>query len=226
MSVYFLIDLAIFSFPFLYSFEKRVSFYKKFPAVFLAIFCAGIPYILWDMIATKRGDWSFNPLFISGIKFFGLPFEEILFFIVAPFSCLFIYECICYFIKEDKIFDIPKRFWLFVAFLCLFIALINKTRDYSMMVMISCGFFILMAFFLKPSFFQSKRYWLFIVICIIPFLIFNGILTWLPVVSYNPKAIWGVRIFTIPLEDLFYNYSLLSFNLFFYLFFLKKINPR
>ena len=219
MSIYFLIDVAIFSFPFLYSFEKRFSFYKKFPAVFSAICLTSIPYLIWDAIATKRGDWAFNPLFISGKKFFGLPFEEILFFIVAPFSCLFIYECICYFIKEDKVFDVPKRFWIFVSILCLFIASLDPTRLYSMIVMISCSFFILVAFFLSPSLLQSKRYWLFILICIVPFLIFIGILTSLPVVTYSAKAIWGGRIGTIPLEDLFYNYSLLSFNLFLYLFF-------
>jgi hypothetical protein len=44
----------------------------------------------------------------------------------------------------------------------------------------------------------------------------QGILTALPVVPYNPTAIWGPRFITIPLEDFFYNYSLLSFYLLVY----------
>jgi hypothetical protein len=35
-------------------------------------------------------------------------------------------------------------------------------------------------------------------------------------VEYNPQAIFGTRILTIPVEDFFYNYSMLSFYLLFY----------
>jgi lycopene cyclase domain-containing protein len=47
-------------------------------------------------------------------------------------------------------------------------------------------------------------------------MIFNSVLTALPVVEYNSVAIWGVRFGTIPVEDFFYNYSMLSFYLLFY----------
>ncbi|HET9916194.1 MAG TPA: lycopene cyclase domain-containing protein, partial [Candidatus Binatia bacterium] len=50
-------------------------------------------------------------------------------------------------------------------------------------------------------------------VCLIPFAIVNTILTALPVVRYSSSAIWGVRLGTIPVEDFFYNYSLLSFYL-------------
>jgi lycopene cyclase domain-containing protein len=51
------------------------------------------------------------------------------------------------------------------------------------------------------------------IVAIIPFLIVNGILTGsftdAPVVWYNENHIIGMRIFTIPFEDLFYNYAML-----------------
>jgi hypothetical protein len=53
---------------------------------------------------------------------------------------------------------------------------------------------------------------MFLVITFVPFLLFNGLLTALPVVLYNPKEIWGVRAYTIPIEDFFYSFSLLGFN--------------
>jgi lycopene cyclase domain-containing protein len=36
------------------------------------------------------------------------------------------------------------------------------------------------------------------------------------VVQYNPATIFGLRVFTIPVEDFFYNYAMLSFYLLFY----------
>jgi hypothetical protein len=47
----------------------------------------------------------------------------------------------------------------------------------------------------------------------VPFFIVNGVLTGMftpePVVWYSESHIVGWRIVTIPMEDLFYNYSLL-----------------
>jgi len=38
----------------------------------------------------------------------------------------------------------------------------------------------------------------------IPFLIINGVLTAMPVLIYNESEIIGIRIYTIPVEDVFY----------------------
>ena len=50
-------------------------------------------------------------------------------------------------------------------------------------------------------------------ILLIPFIIINGILTGTgieqAVYDYNPKVILGIHIISFPLEDLFYNFSLL-----------------
>jgi lycopene cyclase domain-containing protein len=50
-------------------------------------------------------------------------------------------------------------------------------------------------------------------VAILPFLIVNGVLTGAttpePIVWYSELHITGVRIVTIPIEDVFYNFSLL-----------------
>ncbi|MEZ4824024.1 MAG: lycopene cyclase domain-containing protein [Ignavibacteria bacterium] len=43
-----------------------------------------------------------------------------------------------------------------------------------------------------------------------PFFIVNYILTSLPVVEYNHDAIIGSRILTIPVEDFFYSFAMIS----------------
>jgi hypothetical protein len=56
---------------------------------------------------------------------------------------------------------------------------------------------------------------------LVPFLIVNGILTGTgleePVVSYNKTENLNIRLFTIPLEDVFYGFELFILNLFIYL---------
>lgn len=56
-----------------------------------SIFLAAIPFIIWDIIAVERNHWSFNPKYLTGITFFGLPLEEYLFFFLIPQACLLIW---------------------------------------------------------------------------------------------------------------------------------------
>ena len=53
------------------------------------------------------------------------------------------------------------------------------------------------------------RFYLAYFVSLIPFLICNGILTALPIVTYNDEENMAIRLFTIPLEDVFYCLSLL-----------------
>ncbi len=62
-------------------------------------------YIAWDIYFTSRAVWSFNADYITGIKLSNLPLEEVLFFLIVPYCCVFIYACIrAYFpkLKEKK----------------------------------------------------------------------------------------------------------------------------
>jgi lycopene cyclase domain-containing protein len=88
--------------------------------------------------------------------------------------------------------------------------------------MFSCGFYFIASLVFYPEILKMRNYWLYIIISFVPFMIFNYLLTSLIVVYYNPDAIWGIRITTIPLEDFFYNFAMLSFYLMLYLYFKNK----
>jgi lycopene cyclase domain-containing protein len=57
----------------------------------------------------------------------------------------------------------------------------------------------------------SLQFWLYLLFGFIGFLIFNYLLTSIPIVTYGSDAIWGIRVTTIPVEDFLYNISMLGF---------------
>ena len=52
-------------------------------------------FLVWDLWATNRGDWGFNPKYTIGWKFpGGMVVEEILFFVAVPVCALLSLEAV------------------------------------------------------------------------------------------------------------------------------------
>lgn len=221
MSSYFLINILTVVVPLILSFEKNLKFYKNIIPLSLSIFLIGGSYIIWDEIATIREDWAFNDSHIFGFKVFSLPLEEILFFITVPYSLIFLYETGKFYIK-DKHININK--WVFISLGIIFIisGLYWIDQYYTTTVMFFSSAFIFLSILLYPQIFSSRLYFQYISFSFIPFFIVNYFLTSIPIVIYNPDAIWGIRVTTIPLEDFFYSFSMNSLFLLFYLLFKNK----
>jgi lycopene cyclase domain-containing protein len=213
---YFLIDLAIILGPLWLTRDPRVAYHRNFPALGSSMLLVGSAYIGWDMVVTSWGEWSFNPRYISGIKVVNLPLEEIFFFITVPYACLFIYEVVLTTISRKGSFSMPVGIVAAAIVILMVGSMAYLKQGYTSKALASCALFLLAALWLDPPLLKTRQYWLWLGICLVPFLIVNSLLTALPVVQYNPAAIWGARFITIPLEDFFYNYSLLSFYLLVY----------
>jgi lycopene cyclase domain-containing protein len=223
MSEYLLINILIVIVPLILSFEKKIRFIKKFKSYLVSIAVISTAYIIWDSVAVYRNDWGFNTAYLSGINILNLPLEEILFFITVPYSCIFIYETVNVYIKESKV-RFSKYAYLLGSFLLIVAAIIFLSQYYTFTVLLFTAAFLIIASVFFPAILKSSTYWLTILITYVPFFAVNYILTSLPIVTYNSSAIWDKRFLTIPLEDFFYSFSMISFWLLVYLISEKKLS--
>jgi lycopene cyclase domain-containing protein len=218
---YLIIDVLVLSVPFLFSFHRKIRFYRRIPYVFAAFLSVGIVFLAWDVWAASIGIWGFSDEYITGIRILGLPLEEILFFLMIPYSCLFIYEnLVCYF--KDRRVRIPRVVSALVVGFCWTIAIVFWDQDYTRTVFFVCGLFFLVTIFYDHEILESLLFWAYMAITYFPFFVVNYLLTSPPIVWYDSRAIWGMRIVTIPVEDFFYSFTLLAFYTLVYRIFRKK----
>ena len=97
---YFLVLVITIAGPLVLSFSPELGFYRSPRRLFLAIALPLPVFLLWDVVATSRGHWSFNPDYITGWMLFNLPVEEVLFFIVVPFCALFTWESVKWYLRR------------------------------------------------------------------------------------------------------------------------------
>ncbi len=218
---YLLINFLSVIFPILLSFDGRVRFYKSWKYIWPGLLITGLLFLVWDIFFTVKGVWSFNPNYILGITLFNLPLEEILFFLTIPFSCIFIYACLNYYVKwqiPNRIIRIINNFLIAVS---VAILLFFYNRLYTL---INFGTLLLLLLFLVYVLKVKwlNRFYLAYFVSLIPFYIVNGILTSIPIVSYNNTENLAVRLGTIPVEDHFYLMSLLLMNIAFFEYYRKR----
>jgi len=216
---YLLIMLFSLAGPLALSFDGRVNFYKKWKFALQAGIIVAIPFVVWDSLFTKHSFWGFNSERILGVKFFDLPIEEISFFIVIPFCCVFIAELLSFFN-----YQFPGKFWnklsllIGIGLFCIGIRFFDQW--YTLLSFGLGGLSIIVLFFMKAI--NWNRFWLLYLIHLIPFLVVNGFLTYYPVVWYNNAENLGIRIGTIPIEDTSYSLIALSWNVYLYELFKRK----
>lgn len=237
MSLYFKILIFSFALPFIFSFHPKINFYKYWTAFFKSNIIVAIPFIIWDIIFTYNGVWGFNEKHIGDLYIFNLPVEEVLFFIIIPYCCVFTYFLF------DKLSISSGKFTnnltKIIAICMLVFGVIENDHIYTVCTFISLGTMLGTLSFLKKDF-MATFYLNYFFITFSFFLIVNGILTggdflnnltdykWntsypdhAPV-WYNNEENLGIRVWTIPLEDFFYSMLLLLSNIWLFDYFRKK----
>ena len=208
---YLIFNIIVFAGPLLFGAMRPFYFINRWKDTILPILIPAIFFLIWDSIVADS-HWHFNDKYVLGITLFNLPIEEILFFISVPFACLFTWEMIIRRTVDIKIMWInkirpylylliPIGIWFFVA-----------GKHYTGLAISFLGLAILLDQILKTNIIFQKRFYLYLLLVLLFTLIFNGYLTWRPVVTYGVEYQLDFRIFTIPIEDFVYGTALIFMN--------------
>jgi len=212
MALYFILNLASLSIPLAYSFEKKMRFIQWWKEVFLSILMVAIFFIVWDIIFTKNGVWGFNESYLVGLNIFGLPIEECLFFICIPYASIFINYAFQHFFPNISLsLKTSNVFTILLINLLVLIALTNYNKVYTFYNYIFLVALLLYSLLTKNK--QLPIFYLTFLIILIPFFLVNGVLTGSfieePVVWYDNSENLGIRLGTIPIEDIGYAFTML-----------------
>lgn len=229
MSLYLKILILSALIPFSLSFDRNLAFFRKWKFVFPAILLVALIYILFDIVFTARGIWGFNPRYHSNTVLFGLPLEEYLFFIVIPYASLFLHYAFILYFPEIRLNRKLSNILSFFLITFLFIVMLfNWSKLYTVYIfsftIIAVLFDLINTKSVLPSYFVT------FLLILIPFLIVNSFLTGSfidgEIFWYDNTEILGIRILTIPIEDLVYAFSMILFSLMLTELFERKIGTQ
>ena len=215
MGFYLTILLLSFSIPFLLSFDRKLHFFTQWKHAIPAILIVAVAFILMDMLYTHLRVWGFNPDYYLGIRIFNLPLEEVLFFILIPYACVFLHEVLkLYFPKihlNKKNSNILSLLLLGMSVVLIVVTFPGLYSVYSLALTVLA---LLLALLLDKENEMGYFYFSFLVM-LIPFVIVNGFLTGSfagnEVVWYDNSENSSLRLLTIPVEDFGYGFGMLYF---------------
>lgn len=193
-----------------------MRFIQHWKAVFLSLTIVATVFLIWDAIFTVNGVWGFNPDYHLNILLLGMPIEEWMFFFCIPYASLFIHYSLAYF-KPNLLLSkkITKFITLFFIAILLPVIILNTDKAYTFVNYSFLVFVLLMSFFFGIK--HLQRFYIAFLIILVPFIIVNGILTGTgieePVVWYNNAENLGIRILTIPIEDIGYAFTMIFGNI-------------
>ncbi|MBX7116366.1 MAG: lycopene cyclase domain-containing protein [Myxococcaceae bacterium] len=205
---YVLFDLVVFVPTFLSAFIPRVGFAPRIAPLMKACGVVAVPFIAWDMAVAGR-HWFFAKAYTLGPTLGGLPFEELLFFLAVPWSCVYSWETLLGAAKSTPskaLAALPYVAWGLGA---LSLAALWAGREYTCLALAALAIGVVVDSALGTALFEQPRFWRFMGVVAVLGFIFNGFLT-RTIVSYDDRFNLRVRISTVPLEDFIYGAALVA----------------
>lgn len=204
---YLLFDLAILAIPLLVGAWRLAWFYDRIGTALRAALVVAVPFVAWDAAVAGR-HWWFDPRYVLGVEAFGLPIEELLFFIAVPLACLFTWETV---LKAPRARANPGLRWLYPllwAMVPLGIGLAMHGLEYTGYALVALGVVALLDHATGVGLLLAPRAHAFLGAVVLLTVVCNGYLTGRPIVHYGEAYQLGIRLGTIPVEDFIYGSAL------------------
>jgi lycopene cyclase domain-containing protein len=94
--------------------------------------------------------------------------------------------------------------------------------SYTFLAFSTAIFSLLLDYILKTNLLKRKLFWLTHAFVALMNMAVNGYLTSRPIVLYADEFFMGFRLGSIPIEDFFYGFGLITLNIVLFEFFLRK----
>ena len=218
MPVYAYILLASWAIPLLFSIFA-LNVIRDWPKFLLSTSIVAGFFLIWDACFTTMGIWGFNDDYCLGLYFLGMPIEEWSFFFVIPFCSLFIHFALHGWYAD---LGIRRNYTLAITWIIMVVAggllLFHWMKWYTLINFLTL--IVILRLGLKYNVDLLSKFYISFLLILVPFFIVNGILTGSfvtdPIVWYNESEFMGIRIGTVPLEDIGYAFTMLFGNLLIY----------
>ena len=77
--------------------------YRRVAGLAFALIPVVIIFSIWDIVGILRDHWTYSAQFTTGVKLiFGMPIEELVFFIVVPICGLLTYEAVGHVLRRTR----------------------------------------------------------------------------------------------------------------------------
>lgn len=226
-SLYLWLNIGSLSIPFLYSFHPKLKLYKKWKYMFPSIVIMMLLFISWDIVFTANGYWGFNTDYLTGLYIVNLPIEEWMFFVCIPYACIFTHYALLHYFPNMQLSEKATQFiTYFLIFVLLLLVILFYDRWYSLINFSYAIVLIGLMLAYKKALLQ--KFFLTFLVMLLPFFIVNGILTGSfieeQIVWYDNTQNMGIRMFTIPVEDSVYAFTMILTPLVLTEYFEKKFS--
>lgn len=204
---YLLFDLLILAGPLALSLMPRHDFASRARSLALATFAVAVPFVVWDSLVAGS-HWWFDERYTIGFELFGLPVEEVLFFVAVPYACAFSWETLVGGPKARA----TLGGWVYLLPALSLAAgvavLLAGGPGYTGLTLLALGLTGTLDHMLGCGLLRMPRFWAFAGLVSVFTGVFNSYLTWRPVVHYGEVHQLGFRVGTIPIEDFGYGVAL------------------
>lgn len=91
--LFVMVACLVVTLPLEWAFSARV--YRRPGRTLRALAPVVVAFYVWDAVAIARDHWFFNDQYVTGVVLpFGVPLDELVFFVVVPLCALLSYESV------------------------------------------------------------------------------------------------------------------------------------
>lgn len=207
---YLLFNAVVVAGPLFFGRLGATSFRGRWTPALAAALIVGVPFVVWDVLVTGR-HWWFNEAY-TGLQVLGLPLGEWAFFVTVPLACAFTWEML-----TGGVDPAPARSqagpWAVAALATAAgVAAWRDGLEYTALASLALAAALALDLAGGGRVLQHRRFPLFGGLVLGFTAVFNGFLTWRPLVLYDARWQLDLRLGTIPVEDFVYGLALVIAN--------------